>query len=361
MQENTKKKLYEDKEYLNSDKFILERVREIERMRKEKKINIASVEQRITEFEKLNYLLGIKRDKELVDAEAFIYTEIEGCPPMKGNNRDISLEGIKKLEACLDKIPQTKSLHVNETGEYTEARKKVHRNIRAKLLAGLSCRTEHDKPVAILTGGPPAGGKTTFLKKYAPNMTKDKIYKIDADEIRAMLPEYKGWNASATHKETQDIYRDLLKDISQGKPCRFDLLWDGTMNKAENYLPLIGDLRRLGYDIYIIFVTVDWKESRAGVIERYGRTGRYVPMNVVDEANKAGLTAFDILKAKSDGWMLVQGGRTQELKEKGGQDILADRGYFDKEPSEKDAVIKIAQAKAAAMKQRIRILKLKSE
>jgi hypothetical protein len=360
-QRNVKKKIEEDRDHLRSEDYIKERVKEIEQQRKEKKITFISVEERIKEFEKLNHLLGIKRDKELVGAEEFIYTEIEGCPPKKGGSRDITPEGINKLEACLERIPQTKSLHVDETGEYTESRKKVHRNIRAKLLAGLSCRTEHDKPVAILTGGPPAGGKTTFLKKYAPNMGKEKIYRIDPDEIRTMLPEYKGWNASATHKETQDIYRDLLGDISQGKPCRFDLLWDGTMNKDENYLPLIGDLRKLGYDIYIIFVAVDWKESRGGVIERYGRTGRYVPMAVVDEANKAGLKAFEVLKAKADGWMLVQGGKTQTIKEKGGRDVLADRGYFDKEPTEKDVNIKVARAKAMAMKQRIRILKLKSE
>jgi hypothetical protein len=359
-QEKSREKLEEEKKRLKSEDFIKERVKEIEHERKLKKINVASVEDRIKEFEKLNYLLGVKRDKELVDAEAFIYTEIEGCPPMKGESRDISPAGIKKLEACLERIPQTKYLHVTETGEYTEARQKVHRNIRAKLLSGLSCRTEREKPVAILTGGPPAGGKTTFLKKYAPNMGKEKIYKVDADEIRTMLPEYKGWNASATHKETQDIYRDLLQDISQGKPCRFDLLWDGTMNKAENYLPLIGDLRKLGYDIYLIFVTVEWKESRAGVIERYGRTGRYVPMEVVDEANKAGVKAFETLKEKADGWMLVQGGREQKLVEKGGRDILADRGYFDKEPTEKDVKLKKARAIAIAQAQAIEILKLKA-
>jgi hypothetical protein len=359
-QEKTIVKLKKDRERLSSDEYIKDRVKEIEQERKERKVSFVSVEDRIKEFEKLNYLLGVKRDKELVGAEEFIYTEIEGCPPMKGENRDTSPEGIKKLEACLERIPQTKSLHVDETGEYTEARKKVHRNIRAKLLAGLSCRTEHEKPVAILTGGPPAGGKTSFLKKYAPNLTKEKIYKIDADEIRAMLPEYKGWNASATHKETQDIYRSLLQDISQGKPCRFDLLWDGTMNKAENYLPLIGDLRRLGYDIYIIFVTTNWKESREGVIERYGRTGRYVPMSVVDEANKAGMKAFEVLKEKADGWMIVDGGKTQTFREKGGKDILADRGYFDKEPTDKDVKLKKARAIAIAQKQKIEILKLKT-
>jgi predicted kinase len=193
-------------------------------------------------------------------------------------------------------------------------------------------------------------GKSTFVKKYLPNLEKEKIFRIDADEIRTMLPEYKGWNSKATHKETQDIYKGLLQDVSDGKPCRFDILWDGTMNRAENYLPLIGDLRKLNYQIYMINVKVPWDVSRKRTLDRYvkastdGKYGRYVPMAVVDEANKNGGKAFEDLKLKADGYMVVDGVTTQII-EKGGTDILADRGYFDKEPTEKDAKLKLAKAK----------------
>jgi Zeta toxin/Type III restriction enzyme, res subunit/Helicase conserved C-terminal domain len=361
-QKRIKDRIHEDKESLSSAEHISQRAVEIEEERKQRQIRFASVEERVSEFEKLNYLLGIKRDKEFVSAEEFMWEEVEGCPPLDSNEkRDTSPEGIKRLEACIERIPQTKDLNTDETGNYTENRQKLHKIIKGKLRVGMVCKLSHEKPVAILTGGPPASGKTTFLKGYAPNLTKEKLFKIDADEIREMLPDYKGWNASATHKETQDIYRSLLQDISEGKPCKFDILWDGTMNKAENYLPLIGDLRKLGYSIYMIFVTVSWEESRAGVIERYGRTGRYVPMAVVDEANTAGLKVFETLKTKADGYMIVKGGRNPEILEKYGEDILADRGYFDKKPTEKDVSVIKAKAKAIAMKMRIRILKLKEE
>lgn len=360
-QDKIRKRIAEDKTSLSSETNIAERAIEIEQERQRRQIHFATVEERVDEFKKLNYLLGIKRDKEFVGAEEFIWEEIEGCPPLTSSEeRDITPEGIKKLEACLDRVPQTKDMHTDETGEYTEPRKKLHKIIRGKLRAGMTCRVAHETPIAIFTGGVPGSGKTTFLKDYAPWMTKDNIFKIDADEIREMLPEYKGWNAQATHKETQDIYRGLLQDVSEGKPCRFDILWDGTMNKAENYLPLIGDLRRLNYQIFMIYVKVPWEKSRSRVLKRYQRTGRYVPMAVVDEANKTGIKGFERLKDKADGYMLVNG-ETKEIMEKGGKEIPADRKYFERKATDKDANIIKAKAKAIAQKQRIRILKLKDE
>jgi predicted kinase len=360
-QDKTRKRIAEDKSTLSSKEHIEQRAIEIEQERQRRQIHFATVEERVDEFKKLNYLLGIKRDKEFIGAEDFIWQEIEGCPPLTSNEeRDISPEGIKKLETCLERIPQTKDLHTDDTGEYTEARKKLHKLIRGKLRAGMVCKVAHETPIAIFTGGVPGSGKTTFLKDYAPWMTKEHIFKIDADEIREMLPEYKGWNATATHKETQDIYRDLLQDVSEGKPCRFDILWDGTMNKAENYLPLIGDLRKLGYQIFMIYVKVSWQKSRDRVLKRYQRTGRYVPMNVVDEANKAGIKGFEQLKDKADGFILVDG-ENKEIIEKGGKEIPEDRKFFHKKATDKDTDLIKAKAKAIAQKQRIRILKLKEE
>jgi predicted kinase len=354
-QNDKKLRMEETKRNVASQEHIEELIEEIEKERKNKKIRFKSVDERVVEFEKLNYLLGIRAN--VAHSEDFQMVEIPGCPPA---DRDISAEGIKKLESCLEKLPQTKDSHVDEFGNYTEARQKLHRLIRGKLRAGMQCKVSRETPIAIFTGGVPGSGKSTFLKDYAPWMTKEKIFKIDADEIREMLPEYKGWNAMATHKETQDIYRALLNDVSEGKPCKFDILWDGTMNKAENYLPLIGDLRKLGYQIYMIYVQVPWELSRKRVLNRYVRNGRYVPMSVVDEANKTGIKAFDILKDKADGYILVNG-ETKEIIGKGGKEIAGDRDYFEKKATEKDEVIIKVKAKAIAMKQRIRILKLKEE
>jgi len=64
------------------------------------------------------------------------------------------------------------------------------------------------------------------------------------------------------------------------------------------------------------------------------------------------------LKDKSDGYILVDG-VTGQIINKGGKEIPGDRDYFKKEATEKDKMLIKAKAKSIAMKQRIRILKLK--
>ena len=214
-----------------------------------------------------------------------------------------------------------------------------------------------NKPVLVHNSG-----KSTFLRKYAPFLTKDKIFKVDADEIRAQLPEYKGWNSSATHKETQDIYLGLLDDIAKGEPCKYDILWDGTMNRVQNYLPLISKLRKLNYKIYIIYLKVDKKISIERALKRYQNPdsdGRYVPMEVIRDAHKAGTGGFNALKDKADGYMFVDG-VTSTIIDRHGEDILSGKGYFDQEATGNEKKIKIAKAKAVAMARMLEILELEN-
>ncbi len=342
---------------LKSEEYLRKRAYEIEQERAEKKIRFATVNERVEEFKTLNYLLSDKREDKPDTADRFIYEEIEGCPPLtEEGERDTSPKAIKKLEKCIASIPQTKELHATD-GVYTPERVKLHNLIKGRIRAKTECVTEQKEPIAILTGGVPGSGKTYFLKNYAPFLLKESILKIDADAIREELPEYHGWNSSATHLETRDIYMSLLDEISKGEPCKYDILWDGTMNRAQNYLPLIGKLQKLGYKIYVIFVQVPWDVSRKRILARYKESGRYVPMEVVDSANKAGLIGFDKVKKLADGYMLVDG-LTGEITEKAGEQIIDGRDYFKKPATDKDKKMKIKLKQAAARSRRIRILTL---
>ena len=196
-------------------------------------------------------------------------------------------------------------------------------------------------------------------------MLSKNIFHIDAAEVRAKLPEYKGWNASATHFETKDIVDELIDDI--GGKCKFDTIYDGTMNKAKKYYELIDKLKSVGYDVYIIYIDVPQEVSEKRVLDRYQRTGRFVPMDVVQEVFDAGHTAFDQVKKMVNGWILVDG-MSGQVMETGGEKIPQDRDYakltdtvnFKKEQAITDAnrsrKVKVAKAKAEAQKQRIRIL-----
>lgn len=356
------KELEESKTKVTSEESIKLRADYIAAERAANKVESVGVAGRVKEFKRLNYLLDdkVKKSKK-VEAVAM------SCPPVdeKGNRR-IDKEAIEHLTICVNNLPKTKELHTDKDGNYTAERKKLHEKIVASFKQNATC-IKRDRPVAILTGGAPGSGKTHFLKNYAPYLLSKNIFHIDADEVREKLPEYKGWNAGATHHETKDIVDELIDDI--GGKCKFDTIYDGTMNKAKKYYELIDKLKSVGYDVYIIYIDVPQEVSEKRVLERYQRTGRFVPMDVVQEVFDAGHTAFDQIKKMVNGWILVDG-MSGQVMETGGEKIPQDRDYakltdtvnFKKEQEITDAnrsrKIKVAKAKAEAQKQRIRILAL---
>lgn len=236
---------------------------------------------------------------------------------------DISPKAVKQLEACAENLPQTKDSYFKD-GKYTPERTKLHDEIIGIAKEEKPCVIQR-QPVAILTGGPPGSGKTTWLKKYAPWIGSKNVYHIDADEVRAKLPEYKGWNATSTHAETKDIVNRFIEEI--GTPCEYDLVYDGTMNKARSYEPLVKKLRDLGYKIFIIYISVPKEVSQKRVLERYRKRGRYVPSIVIDEVYENGLAAFDKLTKEADGFIRVNG-ETGKIEDKGGMAIPKKERYF---------------------------------
>ena len=247
----------------------------------------------------------------------------------KDGERQIDEESIENLTECLNDLPQTKSMHFDyEKNDYTPARKRLHRDIIYGFKKDLVC-VDRDEPIAILMGGSPASGKSTFLKKYAPYLLKEEIFKVDADEIRAKLPEYRGYNATQTHLETKDIVTTLLSDRNIGIPCRFDVIYDGTMNNTKSYIPLINLLKKEGYKVFIVYIDRVQKDvivKRA--LERYKKSGRFVPLEVIDDFFEKGKTALQQLKEEVDGYMIVDGSNSDyKIIERGGEELPQDRNY----------------------------------
>lgn len=247
----------------------------------------------------------------------------------KNGERDISPEAIKTLTECVMSLPQTKTMHFDyEANDYKPYRKRLHKDIIYEFKKDLVC-VDNENPIAILMGGSPASGKSTFLKKYAPFLLKEEIFKIDADEIRAKLPEYKGFNAAQTHMETKDIVATLLSDRNIGMPCTFDVIYDGTMNNTKSYIPLIYLLKSIGYKVFIVYidrVPKDVVVNRS--LERYKKQGRFVPLEVIDDFFGKGKEALEQLKREVDGYMIVDGSNTTyEVIEQGGEKIPQDRNY----------------------------------
>jgi predicted ABC-type ATPase len=235
----------------------------------------------------------------------------------KNGERRVDKEALEYIENTVEMLPQTKFMYTNEKGEYKPARKKLHEQIIAHFHEDKPCVNKRPA-VAILTGGAPASGKTTFIKKYV-DLDPDKVYHIDADEVRAMLPEYKGYNATQTHLETADIVNRLISDI--GEPCDHDLIYDGTMNKATKYEKIVDKLHKLGYKVFVVYISIPEQISKERVVARYKKAGRYVPMKVIEEVYDNGLTAFEkVAREMADGYIRIDG-MNGEVIEKGGMEI----------------------------------------
>lgn len=339
-----------DKDFSKAPRYI-ELYDEIIRKKEALNINGQPVKNRVREFAALNYLL----DYKAADVNpATCHLPVPGekivpgktCPPVDstGKNR-IDADGLKLLSECIANEPNTKEVNTDpNTGRYTDSRLRLHDKLVSDVMNGKPCKVQN-QPIAILTGGPPGSGKTTFLKKFAPWMDdSSKIVHIDADEIRAKLPEYKGWNSFNTHAETRDIVNRLLDNI--GNPCEHDIIYDGTMNKADNYRPLIAKLRGMGYKIFVIYIQVPKAvsiERAMGRYQRGGATGRYVPVEVIDEVFERGLTAYEQIIKEADGYIRVDGIK-QTIIEQGGLSLPKERNYEFAQEMSKTVVTKDKQS-----------------
>lgn len=319
----------EKEKYFDSKEFKDEIVKEAVADRESKKLEYKSVEQMVADFSRLNYLLSDKKVK-LGGKPKFT-----SCPPMdKDGTRSIEPDALAHLDKCIASAGQTKDTYFDkETGTYTSERLQVHENIIKGLFENVKCVSK-GAPIAVFTGGSPASGKTTFIKKIAADILKPEVFHLDADEIRSKLPDYEGWNANATHKETQDIVNELLNKVGDGR-CRYDFLYDGTMNKAQKYFGLINKVKGLGYKTFIIFMDIPYAVARERALLRYKKSGRYVPMEVIDDFFKIipdhdGLTmgqyALNELKSAVDGYIVIDG-ITGQIIQKGGEALPQERVY----------------------------------
>jgi predicted kinase len=317
-----------DKKHLESDEYKKALAKEEAEKREQNKLEYKPLEQNVADFCKLNYLLSDKKIKKGV-------TKFKSCPPMDdAGNRLIDADALAHLDTCIAHAGQTKDIYYNEeTKQYTPEREAVHNKIINDLFENVKC-VKKGAPIAVFTGGSPASGKTTYLKKIANYLLTPDVFKLDADEIRSKLPGYEGWNANATHKETQDIVNELLNRVGDGS-CRYDFVYDGTMNKAQKYFSLINKVKGLGYKTFIIFFDIPYAVARERALNRYKKSGRYVPMEVIDDFFKVipdhnGLTmgqyALNELKSQVDGYIVIDG-ITGQIISKGGEALPNERVY----------------------------------
>jgi len=85
----------------------------------------------------------------------------------------------------------------------------------------------------------------------------------------------------------------------------------------------------LGYKVFIIYIDkVPKKVAIERALKRYQNSGRFVPIEVLEDFFSRGKAALNELKQSVDGYMIVDGSdKNYHVIERGGMKIPQDRSY----------------------------------
>ena len=219
-------------------------------------------------------------------------------------------EKFRDIDRRLEEGTQTKELHM-VNGAYTPERQKRHEEI---VNGFLSSATPTDNPTIHIMGGVSGSGKSSIRAELGMS----NFVSVDADDIRAQLPEYAGWNAALTQNETDDITTQLLARAWREKK---NVLFDATLKTYSKFKPMIQAFKARGYNVQLSYVDTPLDVAMRNVVDRHSRTGRYVNLNYVVGQDHRNRQTFDMLSKLADGWSLYKNptGKKAILDSKGGK------------------------------------------
>ena len=87
----------------------------------------------------------------------------------------------------------------------------------------------NENPISLFMAGSPGAGKTEYSKRFIEKFDSD-MARIDADDIREIIPQYNGANSyvvqGAASIAVDILYSHVLKN-------KYNLLLDGTFAKFD--------------------------------------------------------------------------------------------------------------------------------
>ena len=208
---------------------------------------------------------------------------------------------IDNVEAKLKGVKPTIELFKKD-GKYTPERLALHQTIIDKFLSpekiAAARPADGTPPSFTILGGRGGSGKSSFKNTvYDPG----KAVVLDADEIKHMLPEYKGWNAFEVHDESGDLF-DKITDLA--KTNGLNIVHDATMKTPDKAVSLVHGFKSSGYSVAAHYMHLPRQEAAKRAVGRFlggGNEGRYVPVDVV-LGNTKNEQSFDAIKPLVDAW-----------------------------------------------------------
>lgn len=192
--------------------------------------------------------------------------------------------------------------HREADGRYTAERRRLHDKIVDEVLSPAAIKRakpkEGEAPTFTILGGRAGSGKSWLMRgEEAPVDTKTALV-IDNDEIKAMIPEYEGWNAALVHEEASDIAERVIDTARQ---LGLNMVLDGTMRSYGSAKERVDRFRDSGYGVrgYYMFASPEVAARQA--VERFAHRGRLVePAYVLGSTSNE--ASFDALRDDFDDW-----------------------------------------------------------
>lgn len=174
-------------------------------------------------------------------------------------------------------------------GNYTASRLKLHDDI----INTFYKKTDGPKTAAIF-GGPSGSGKSQLLKHVAGD--KDNYVYINNDEIKKLLPEYTGANASFMHEEARDITDKLIEKSLKGN---VNIIYDTTLRNQKKGMAIYNELESAGYSTQILSTNLPLENTLSRAVVRAidpGKEGRYVPIDLmIKNTENINAAQFDLI------------------------------------------------------------------
>lgn len=231
------------------------------------------------------------------------------------------IEMIKSAEAGMKGQKTTMEQFKNADGMYTDERAALHEKIVNDMFTPEKVAAATPKageaPTLTMTGGRPASGKTSALRDELKGIGDHSFY-VSADEIQEKLPGYNGAHAGLYNGEAQDIATQVEK---VARDNGLNVTYDATMKTEKTALERVKEYKDAGYKVNAYFVHTAPTTSAVRTVQRFERSGRYVPPHV-SLNSKSNEKTFDALKPHVDNWALYDNnGSAPKLIARGGTSI----------------------------------------
>jgi predicted ABC-type ATPase len=206
-----------------------------------------------------------------------------GQPPSEEGKIQIPVSTKPWVDHLAGMPTSTRLEHFDKkTRAYKPYRQKLHQRIVESFLEKASAVSAEQTPVALVTMGGPASGKSTIIGVAS----KNNFVTCDVDAVKEFIPEYQlavqnraRDAAFLAHHEARDVMQQIRdRAIEDHK----NVVLDGTGQHLASYVDMIRRLKKKGYHVKLVMTDVDPETGWNRQHERAEQTGRAIDKVVFD-------------------------------------------------------------------------------